>query len=263
MTPAQSSYTQKRGTGGKEVHTLTPLPMPPNCLLRDELLLPNRYIAPLWAQEIVDEWNKAQDLRKVGAYPTQSALVSGPSGVGKTTASRWIAKELHLPLFSLSLASAIESFMGATGSNLDKAIRYGVSAPMLLIIDELDSVAAGRSQKNNDVGEIWRITNTLIQALDHWHSLERSSFLMATTNLPEAVDFAIRRRFEREVNVEFPDNAELSKIAGVALPSTVRISHAALQRIILQAKRASVMHGADYALNVLGMVSNMHLDKMW
>lgn len=244
-----------RGTGGKQIHTMTPLPMAPNCLLRDELPLPEKYVPPYWAEEVVDEWKKADALRKIGAYPTQSVLASGPSGVGKTTASRWIAKQMGLPVFSLSLASAIESYMGATGSNLDKAIRYGVSAPMLLIIDELDSVAAGRSQKNNDVGEIWRITNTLIQALDHWHSIERNSFLMATTNLPEAVDSAIRRRFEREVSMELPDNRELSQIAGVALPSSVRMSHAALRRIVLQAKRASVMQGADYALTVLAMIS--------
>lgn len=246
-----------RGTGGKSVQMLQPLPMAPNCLLRDELGLPERYVAPDWAEEVVAEWKKSAELRAAGAYPTQSALVSGPSGVGKTTASRWIAKQLGLPVYSLSLASAVESFMGATGSNLDKAIRFGVSHPMLLIMDELDSVAASRASKQNDVGEIWRITNTLIQALDHWHSVERGSFLMATTNMPESVDSAIRRRFEREVCVEYPDSRELSKIAGVALPAGLRMSHAALRRIVLQARRASVMQGADYALTVMGMVSNM------
>lgn len=246
-----------RKIGGKEVQLLQPLPMAPNCLLRDEFPLPDNYVPPSWAEEVVDEWGMSKELRAVGAYPTQSAMVSGPSGVGKTTASRWIAKKLGLPVFSLSLASAVESFMGATGSNLDRAIRYGISAPMLLIIDELDSVAANRSAKMNDVGEIWRITNTLIQALDHWHAAERSSFLMATTNMPESVDSAIRRRFEREVNVELPNNRELSEMSGVSLPPSFRMSHAAMRRVILQAKRASVMQGADYALTVLAMVSNM------
>jgi SpoVK/Ycf46/Vps4 family AAA+-type ATPase len=246
-----------RGTGGKQVQYLTPLPTPPNCLLRDELALPDRYVPPAWAEEVVAEWKKAAELRAVEAYPTQSAMVSGPSGVGKTTASRWIAKQLNLPVFSLSLASAVESYMGATGSNLDKAIRFGISAPMVLIIDELDSVAADRSAKRDDVGEIWRITNTLIQALDHWHAVERSSFLMATTNMPSSVDGAIRRRFEIEVAVNYPDSRELSKIAGVALPMNLRISHAALRRMVLQAKRASVMQGADYALTLMAMVANM------
>lgn len=246
-----------RGTGGRQVQMLTPLPTAPQCLLRDELGLPQRYVAPEWAEEIVGEWRKAAELREVGAYPTQSALVSGPSGVGKTTASRWIAKQLGLPVYSLSLASAVESYIGATGANLDKAIRFGIQVPMVLVMDELDSVAASRTSKQNDVGEIWRITNTLIQALDHWHSTERGSFLLATTNMPESVDGAIRRRFETEVGVDYPDSRELSKIAGVALPAGLRMSHATLRRIVLQAKRASVMHGADYALTVMGMVSNM------
>lgn len=247
-----------RGTGGRRVvEPMVALPIAPKCLLRDELGLPERYVAPSWAEEVVAEWRKAGELRAIGAYPTQSALVSGPSGVGKTTASRWIGKELGLPVFSLSLASAIEGYMGATGSNLDKAIRHGLAAPMVLVMDEMDSVAANRHAKNNDVGEIWRITNTLIQALDHWHATERGSFLMATTNMPESVDGAIRRRFEREVCVELPDSRELSAIAGVALPAGLRISHAALRRMVLQAKRASVMYGADYALTMMGMVSNM------
>jgi len=205
---------------------------------------------------VVDEWKMAAELRAAKVYPTQSCLVSGPSGVGKTTASRWIAKQLDIPVFSLSLASAVESFMGVTGANLDKAIRYGIQFPMVLVIDELDSVAADRSQKVNDVGEIWRITNTLIQALDYWHAVERKSFLLASTNIVDSVDGAIRRRFEREVFVELPSSQELSSMAGVALPSTFRISHAAMRRIILQARRASVMQGADYSLTVLAMVAN-------
>lgn len=248
----------QRGTGGRRViEPMVVLPMAPNCLLRDELALPERYVAPTWAEEVVAEWRKAAELRAVGAYPTQSTMVSGPSGVGKTTASRWIGKQLGLPVFSLSLASVIESYFGATGANLSKAIQYGLVAPMVLVMDEMDSVASNRQAKNNDVGEIWRITNTLIQALDMWHAAERNSFLMATTNMPDSVDGAIRRRFEREVSVDLPCSRELSKIAGVALPEGLRISHATLRRMVLQSKRASVMYGTDYALTLMGMVSNL------
>jgi AAA+ superfamily predicted ATPase len=250
-----ASTSTKRGTGGRDVQRMTEVPLPPNCLLRDELELPQGYQAPAWAKDIVGEWKQREKLNAIGAYPTQSALVSGPSGVGKTTSSRWIAAQLGLPLFSLSLASAIESYMGATGANLDRAIRFGTSYPMVLIIDELDSVAANRSAKNNDVGEIWRITNTLIQAIDHWHAIERGSFLMATSNMPESVDGAIRRRFECEVAVTLPDNRELSQLSGVALPPSFRTSHAAMRRMILRAKRESVMREMDYALTLLAMVS--------
>jgi len=127
---------------------------------------------------------------------------------------------------------------------------------MILVIDELGAVAADRSQKGNDVGEIWRITNTLIQALDHWHAVERRSLLLASTNVVDSIDGAIRRRFEREVSVDLPTSQELSRLAGVALPSTFRVSHATMRRIILQARRASVMQSADYALTVLAMVAN-------
>lgn len=245
-----------RSIGGRQVQMLEPIPMAPNCLAKDELPLPPNYVPPYWAKNIVAEWERAAELKAAGAYPTQSALVSGPSGVGKTTASRWMAKQLKLPVYSLSLASAIESYMGVTGANLDRAIRFGIATPCLLIMDEIDSVAGSRSAKQNDVGEIWRITNTLIQSIDLWHAIDRPSFLMATTNMPESVDSAIRRRFECEVLVELPTIQELSKMSGVALPETARMSHAAMRRIMLQARRASVMNGADYSLTVMGMVSN-------
>jgi hypothetical protein len=82
----------QRGTSGREVRTLTPLPMPPNCLLRDEIPLPDRYVPPYWAEEVVREWMAGDSLRKVGAYPTQSArwewfptwlLISGGGETGR------------------------------------------------------------------------------------------------------------------------------------------------------------------------------------
>jgi AAA+ superfamily predicted ATPase len=80
---------------------------------------------------------------------------------------------------------------------------------------------------------------------------------MATTNMPESVDKAIRRRFEREVIVDLPTSRELSEMAGVALPDSIRLSHGALRRMILQARRTSVMRKVDYSLTLLGMIANM------
>jgi AAA+ superfamily predicted ATPase len=217
--------------------------------------LPVGYQPASWAKELIQEWEKSVELAAIDAYPTQSVLVDGPSGVGKTTASRWIAKQLSLPVYSLSLSRTIESYMGATGANLDRCVDFGIATPCVLVMDELDSVSATRSARNNEVGEIWRITNTLIQALDKWHAKPQQSMLIATTNMPESIDSAVRRRFEQEVSVELPSVRELSTLAGVALPADTRISHARMRRFILQAKRDSVLRGHDYTTALLARLS--------
>ena len=237
----------------KPVFVVPPLPV---CLIQDEIPLPARYHRPDWAQDLVEEWRCEERLVAADAYPTSSVLVVGPSGVGKTTAARWIASELGMPAFSMLLSGTIDSYMGATGKNLQSAIRYATDVRCVLVLDEIDCVAASREAKHQDVGEIWRVTNTLIQTLDHWHGAPRKSLLIGTTNMAASIDAAIRRRFEIEVSASLPTTLELSRIAGVPIPEGCTISHAEMRRAVLNAKRKAILRGADYHLTLLSMLSN-------
>lgn len=236
---------------------LLQLPTPPAAIIRDEINLPVGYIHPTWAIDLVGEWKKSEELLKVGAFPTQSLLLRGPSGTGKTTSARWIAQQLKLPLFSMSIASTIASFLGETGKNIEAVIRYGLTTPCVILMDEIDSIAASREVKKSDVGEIWRITNSLIQSLDAWHAAPHRSLLIATTNMMDnSIDSAVHRRFELQFSVPLPSSQELSRIAGVPWPEDLRISQADCRRMVLQAKRASVMTGGEYSLILMAMCTN-------
>lgn len=236
----------------------TSLPSAPISLMRDAVSLPKNYVEPAWAKDLIEEWKRKEDLFAVDAYPTQSILIKGPSGTGKTTSARWIAQQLRLPLFCLSIATAIDSYMGSTGKNIDSAIQYGLDNPVIVLMDEVDSISASRMQKNSDVGEIWRITNSFIQSLDRWHASPGKSLLIATTNMvDDSIDSAIQRRFELQVLTSLPDEKELSRIAGIPWPSGFQVSQAECRRLVLQAKRRSVMTNASYELVLMALISSL------
>jgi AAA+ superfamily predicted ATPase len=242
----------------RQVRQMQPvsLPVAPMSIMRDEVPLPDRYIHPLWAADLVGEWGKAKELFAVDAYPTQSLLLRGPSGVGKSTSARWIAGKLGLPLFSMQLSSTIDSYMGSTSKNIAAGITYAMNNPVVLLMDEVDSIAASRLKKNSDVGEIWRITNAFIQSLDLWHSTPRKSLLIATTNMmDQSIDSAIQRRFELQVDIALPPAAELSKMSGIIWPQELQVSQAVCRRMILQAKRRAVMTGANYEMTLMAMTA--------
>src|ERR1041385_6281847 len=189
---------------GRQARGLQPLgtlPALPSCLYMDDTPLPETFCPPIWASDLIKEWGMESDLLDAGAFPSQSVLLHGPSGVGKTTAARWLTRTLDRPLLTILLSATVDSYLGGTGKNVEAALRYAMRVRCVMVMDELDAIAGTREAKHQDVGEIWRVTNTFIQVLDQWHGQPRASLLVGTTNLVNALDPAIRRRFEKEVSV--------------------------------------------------------------
>ena len=76
---------------------------------------------PIWQRHIdetlrqlVLEHQQVDALQSRGLAPTRTAIFTGPPGVGKTLAARWIARELERPL--LTLDSALRSIASSTAA---------------------------------------------------------------------------------------------------------------------------------------------------
>lgn len=185
------------------------LPSPVDADSRQKLLIEEyetKFIEPPYFSEeteiifndFFNEWRSREKLEFEGLAPARSIILTGPPGCGKTTSAGWVANQLDLPLFTLDLATVMSSYLGKTGSNIKAVLDYARSVPCVLLLDEFDSIAKRRDD-DSELGELKRLVNVLLQAIESWPS---SSVLIAATNHGNLLDPAVWRRFD--LAIEFP-----------------------------------------------------------
>lgn len=166
---------------------------------------------PIWPlgihaslDELLRERRMIAELESAGLFPTRTVVFTGPPGVGKTLAARWLARELGLPLATLNLGAVMSSFLGRTGANIRQVMDFTRSRACVLLLDELDAIAKRRDDPS-DIGELKRLVTVLLQELDQWPG---SGLLIATTNHEQLIDPAVWRRFEKRIVFPLPGGDE-------------------------------------------------------
>jgi AAA+ superfamily predicted ATPase len=170
--------------------------------------------------QVVTERSNPETLLKAGLEPTKTLLFTGPPGVGKTMAAKWLATQLNRPLLILDLAAVMSSYLGKTGSNVRYVLDYAKSTDCVLLLDELDAIAKRRDDQS-EIGELKRLVTVLIQEIDDWPS---SGLLVAATNHSELLDPAIWRRFESVVEFSLPNRHALIEFIETAIGRFIKHS---------------------------------------
>ncbi|MEE5101662.1 AAA family ATPase [Pseudomonas viridiflava] len=190
-----SGYSESLPTDPKSRSTLVeeqPCPISPVFLNESLKKTFDTFIASVKSYEL---------LQKHGLSGKMNLLMSGPPGTGKTLVAGHIASALSMPLYVVRLDSLISSLLGDTAKNIRSVFDFVPTRNGIIFLDEFDAIGKLRND-THELGELKRVVNTLIQAID---SLDDKAIVIAATNHPELLDRAIWRRFPYRMRFENPD----------------------------------------------------------
>lgn len=143
-----------------------------------------------------------------GIRPPTRIQMLGPPGVGKTTAARWLASQLGIPLAVVIVDQLISTYIGKGGRNLRAVAKKAAKRGAMLFLDEIDAVGARRDSDGGHDGALEgrRLTTTLLQMLNPAApQLPQTMVVAIATNLPWLLDPALLRRLPKKIVFDFPD----------------------------------------------------------
>ena len=144
-------------------------------------------------------------LAQLGLEPPRGVMLVGPPGTGKTLTARSLAEELGVSYIAIVGPEIMGKYYGEAEGRLRKVFEKAAkSAPCLVFIDEIDSLAPDRSKVEGEVEK--RLVAQLLSLMDGFAKTP-GVVVLAATNQPNHIDPALRRpgRLDREVQFRVPD----------------------------------------------------------
>ena len=153
--------------------------------------------------------------QRLGVDPPKGVLLHGPPGTGKTRLAKAVANESDAQFFHIAGPEIMGSAYGESEKRLRDIFEEAAkSAPSIIFIDEVDSIAPKRGQVTGEAEK--RLVAQLLTLMDGIEA-RQNLVVIAATNRPEAIDEALRRpgRFDREIVVGVPDETGRREILGI------------------------------------------------
>ena len=145
-------------------------------------------------------------------------LLYGPPGCGKTHIARATAGEMKAGIIAVGLNDVLSMWIGDSEDRLHRLFKKARdNTPSVLFFDEVDALAARRSDMSNASGR--NVINQFLSELDGVRDDNDGVLILAATNAPWHLDPAFRRpgRFGEILFVPPPDEPAREAIFRIVL----------------------------------------------
>ena len=209
----------------------------------DDIQRPNTRFADVFgakgakeALKFVIDWLKnPKHYAAMGIRPPKGILLAGPPGTGKTMLARAVAGESNCAFMEKSATSFVTVWQGSGPQNVrnlfERARRY---APAIMFIDEIDAIGVKRSGGMGGARAEEETLNAMLTEMDGFGApTQQPVIVLAATNLADRLDEALKRRFDRTIEVDRPDKAaRLKYLEKAALErKTSEVSRTTIERL--------------------------------
>ena len=160
--------------------------------------------------QIIGKFLKNKDLMK-SPWAPKNILFWGPPGNGKTMMAKALSHEIDSSMFLIKSSDLLGIYVGDGArkiKNLFSEARR--SAPAVVFIDELDSIALKRNFQSIR-GDVVELVSALLGEMDGIDT-NQGIITIGSTNQPKILDSAILSRFEDLIEFKSPNHSEREEI---------------------------------------------------
>lgn len=161
---------------------------------------------------------KPEAFKKVGIDPPKGVLLYGPPGTGKTLIAKAVARETNSVFIKLIGSELVRKYIGEGARLVRELFQLARErAPSIVFIDEIDAIAARRTDSHTSGDR--EVQRTLMQLLAEMDGFDARGDvrIIAATNRPDILDPAILRpgRFDRLIEIPLPDEKGRAQIFAI------------------------------------------------